>query len=294
VNGNQPLIVGEILFDEFPDGNSVLGGAPFNVAWNLQGLGLKPLLVTAVGEDAQGKQAVQTMKSWEMDTRCVQTASDVPTGKVHVSVSNGEPTFNILDETAYDRISYPKELPSFDHFSLLYLGSLAYRHDYTRSTVNRLIAESGLPRFVDINLRKPWYERSSLLNLLQNATWTKLNLDELSMLSGNPCRDALQIEQAVEKMRELVGGGVYFVTCGSAGAYAYPPQGESIFASAPQPAPMVDAVGAGDAFSSAAIYGIIHKQPLEALMQNAVQFACKACTIQGATSTDKSRYTIAQ
>ncbi|MCG2635366.1 MAG: carbohydrate kinase, partial [Gammaproteobacteria bacterium] len=26
-------IYGEVLFDHFPDGSRVLGGAPFNVAW---------------------------------------------------------------------------------------------------------------------------------------------------------------------------------------------------------------------------------------------------------------------
>jgi len=35
---NNPLlhIFGEVLFDHFPDGSRVLGGAPFNVAWHLQ------------------------------------------------------------------------------------------------------------------------------------------------------------------------------------------------------------------------------------------------------------------
>ncbi len=37
-----PVIFGEVLFDCFSDGNSVLGGAPFNVAWHLQAFGLSP------------------------------------------------------------------------------------------------------------------------------------------------------------------------------------------------------------------------------------------------------------
>jgi len=35
----RPVLFGEVLFDHFPDGSEVLGGAPFNVAWHLQGLG---------------------------------------------------------------------------------------------------------------------------------------------------------------------------------------------------------------------------------------------------------------
>jgi fructokinase len=51
-----PLVFGEVLFDCFPDGTEVLGGAPFNVAWHLQGFGLSPLLVSRVGNDARGQQ----------------------------------------------------------------------------------------------------------------------------------------------------------------------------------------------------------------------------------------------
>ncbi|MEM7234470.1 MAG: hypothetical protein AAF517_19985, partial [Planctomycetota bacterium] len=42
----RPVVFGEVLFDRFPDGRSILGGACFNVAWNLRGLGLDPLFVS--------------------------------------------------------------------------------------------------------------------------------------------------------------------------------------------------------------------------------------------------------
>ena len=50
----KPLIYGEILFDIFPGDKKVLGGAPFNVAWHLQGFGLAPLFMSRIGEDAEG------------------------------------------------------------------------------------------------------------------------------------------------------------------------------------------------------------------------------------------------
>ena len=43
-SNRRPLVVGEVLFDEFEDGAQVLGGAPFNVAWHLQGFGISPPL----------------------------------------------------------------------------------------------------------------------------------------------------------------------------------------------------------------------------------------------------------
>ena len=76
-----PVVFGEVLFDCFPDGKTVLGGAPFNVAWHLQGLGLQPLFVSAVGNDAQGEEVRRTMQSWGMATTGLQTRAAFPTGR---------------------------------------------------------------------------------------------------------------------------------------------------------------------------------------------------------------------
>ena len=32
-------VFGEVLYDQFPDGRRILGGAPFNVAWHLAAFG---------------------------------------------------------------------------------------------------------------------------------------------------------------------------------------------------------------------------------------------------------------
>jgi fructokinase len=66
----RPLVVGEVLFDVMPDGNRILGGAPFNVAWHLQAFGLKPLLITRVGAgDAfSAVYLLGLMKGWSTST----------------------------------------------------------------------------------------------------------------------------------------------------------------------------------------------------------------------------------
>lgn len=47
-------IFDEVLFDCFPTGEEVLGGAPFNVAWHLQALGDQPSFISRVGRDDYG------------------------------------------------------------------------------------------------------------------------------------------------------------------------------------------------------------------------------------------------
>ena len=60
----RPVIFGEVLFDHFPDGARVLGGAPFNVAWHLQAFGLAPLFISRVGDDPAGREVRQAMADW--------------------------------------------------------------------------------------------------------------------------------------------------------------------------------------------------------------------------------------
>lgn len=57
MNKNQEknlYIFGEVLWDKFPDEQKNLGGAPFNVAWNLKGFRAQPLFISAVGNDSLG------------------------------------------------------------------------------------------------------------------------------------------------------------------------------------------------------------------------------------------------
>ena len=60
----RPLVFGEVLYDRFPDGSTVLGGAPFNVAWHLQGFGLAPTFISRVGDDELGERIIATMTAW--------------------------------------------------------------------------------------------------------------------------------------------------------------------------------------------------------------------------------------
>ncbi len=286
-----PLIIGEVLFDHFPAGKRVLGGAPFNVAWNLQGFGLSPLFLSAVGEDDEGREIRDRMRAWGLDDRGLQVA-DKPTGKVHIDVEDGRPSFEILDDQAYDAIRPPQFEISEQQFSLLYLGSLAFRHEPSRSTIKQLITDSGLQRFVDINVRQPWFDRDWLPDLLDGARFVKLNNDELAQLAEMQCDSADAILEASERLRLRFGGVAqsHYITCGGSGAHVVDDQGRMYAAAAPEPDPLVDTVGAGDAFAAATIVGIVKNRGVEETLKSAVSFASRTCQLRGATTEDRNHY----
>ncbi len=102
---NKVIIFGEILFDIF-DNTEILGGAPFNVAKHLNGFGLKPIIISRIGNDKRGKIILSKMKLWNMETSGIQIDDEHQTGIVNVKIINEEPQFKTLVNLAYDYIEF--------------------------------------------------------------------------------------------------------------------------------------------------------------------------------------------
>lgn len=286
--GLRPLVFGEVLYDSFPDGSMVLGGAPFNVAWHLQGFGLEPLFVSRVGDDALGERILAAMTDWGMDIRGVQRDADHPTGRVVVSIHNNEPSFEIVPEQAYDFIDGKplQALLDRERYSLAYHGSLIARHPSASATLDKL-RQTDLPLFVDVNLRDPWWRREWLDDALRRACWVKLNEHELRMLS--PGEANADVNTQAESMLRDYGLEWLVVTRGGKGALVLA-DGEMVETSPGRVDGLVDTVGAGDAFSAVTILGLLRGWPPPALAQRAVDFAAAVCRMRGAIGRDRALY----
>ena len=349
---HPPCFFGEILFDVFPDGREVLGGAPFNVAWHLQGFGLNPILISRVGADVAGERIRAAMAAWGMRLDGLQTDPVHPTGRVTVSLRDGEPSFDIVADSAWDFIA-ADELPELTP-AIVYHGSLALRNPVSAAALDVLLSRCGagptpprpgptapLPgaaanpppadrragtrvrplRFVDVNLRPPWWHAEEVRRLLDGADWAKLNQDELAWLtpaSGmDPAFSAGQgetasareadppsaaqrpaplraaeratIARAAGALRARHGLTGLVLTRGAAGALGLMASGETAQVS-PKPAPLVDAVGAGDAFTAVILLGLLRDWPLSLTLDRAQTFASRIVQLRGATAPDRALY----
>ena len=283
----RPLIFGEVVFDIYPDGRKVLGGAPFNVAWHLRGFGLDPLMLSCVGRDENGQRVIDRMKAWGMDLSGIERSADYPTGTVRVTYENGEPDFNILPDQAYDFIKLENGLPEItknQSADILYHGSLALREQISRDTFLRIADATGVPIFLDVNLRDPWWRAKNIEQMIKNARWLKLNDDELCTLcGGDGPKEAGELQRAYD-LDALI------VTKGGQGAFVLTKAGELYAVKASEDVEIVDTVGAGDAFSSVCLLSLIHKWPWPRALEKAADFAARLCRIKGATTEDKSLY----
>ncbi len=295
---NSVAIIGEVLFDHFPDGGKVLGGAPFNVAWNLAALGVDVTLVSAVGDDVEGTEVIEALQQWGLSTQQVKVRRGAATGSVNVSFEDNEPSFHIADNQAYDHLCVDPFETVPEHplhtAGVIYHGSLALRHANNRAVLKRIDDTVKGLRFVDLNIRKPWWDLGLWEQTIGGVHWLKLSGDELQQISGKTFQtDSIEAIQAAiasfESQSDFETPVHYLVTCGSGGAYWVGPR-ERHFQPVEPIKNFVDAVGAGDAFAAAAIAGIIKRLPPKKILAHAVRYASKACTIRGATTFDRQHY----
>jgi len=285
------LVFGEVLFDIFPDQSRVIGGAPFNVARHLQGLGLDPFFVSRVGRDDPGEEVAEQMKRWGMNQHGLQVDQDRPTGMVLVRFQGDEPYYEIKEEVAFDYI----ELEDFQKSpcegrTLFYHGTLAARSEISARTLYALAQKKDQEVFCDINLRDPWWSRGLVRDILSWCTYLKVNLEELEEVASilEIREDSLQ--SRARMVQKVCGLKCLVLTMGGEGAMLFPGNREHFFAAAPVVSSFQDAVGAGDSFSAVFLLGLCRGWSWNRILQKALRVASEVCSIKGAVPEEKDFY----
>jgi len=225
------------------------------------------------------------MAAWDMSREAVQTDSEHSTGSVRVLIRDGEPHYEIVADCAYDFID-SKLLEEKQTQGILYHGSLAIRNLVSRTALQAAKARHQGKVFVDVNLRPPWWNRETLLPLLHDADWVKLNEAELIAL----CPDEHGLEAAMQAFCAQFDLEILVVTRGEQGAVAYDRQQHFVTVKPPASTAVVDTVGAGDAFAALLLLGLSKQWPLTVALERAQAFACALVGRRGATVADRAFY----
>lgn len=261
---NEVLCIGEILWDALPEG-LFLGGAPFNVARHLHALGETVAFASRVGDDVLGQEALRRLRVHGLDPALVQLDDTLPTGFVRVALDHhtGEPDYEIVEPAAWDAIACTDALRQrAASAAALVFGSLAQRAAPTRPTIQCLCDTDAL-RVFDINLRPPYIDRAVIERSLHVADVVKLNADELQRLR-NWFGLAAAPDMALEALATTFDCRVVCVTRGRAGARLWQ---DGTYAAHPgHDVAVEDTVGAGDAFLSALLAGLLDERSGTALL----------------------------
>ncbi|MDN3549178.1 carbohydrate kinase family protein [Mucilaginibacter aquaedulcis] len=275
----QALCYGEILWDVLPCGAQP-GGAPLNVAYHLNKLGLPTGLISKVGDDEAGRKLCGLLDEWGIGSNLVQTDQRYNTSEVLVTLnSEKEATYDILYPVAWDFIAGNDHIyAQIKTTGYLVYGSLSSRNKTSRETLATLL-DHQITKVLDINLREPYVNKHDLEGLLSKADIVKFNEEELkrisSMFGG---RYHIEMDM-VDFIRDTFQISELLVTKGSAGATAYSEGGT--FNARGSKITVADTVGSGDAFLAAFILGKHNKYDEQTAINNAVAMGAFTATLKG-------------
>ena len=266
---------GEVLWDIYPD-RIEIGGAPFNVYYRLHSLGNNVKIISSIGDDDLGLKARNFFKKNNLNSEFISIDKEHKTGQVKIQLESGEPSYNIVDNVAWDFIPIKKEYTS-EKLDYLIFGSLAVRKDKSFETLKEIIRKSKF-NILDLNIRQEYYKKEKLYYLLNSSDFLKINMDELFVL-----RDLFNIkyhetEDIAQKIFSKFNLKYICLTNGSVNSSVF--DGNKFIYVESLKVESIDNVGAGDNFLASFIDEyFIKKKPLKSSL--------KIASIYGAITTTK-------
>lgn len=253
-------VVGEILVDRFIDGNkesAFPGGAPFNVAYNVNFWKHDVSFTGAIGKDEFGKMLASFVRKQHFKINNLSKLSSRYTTEAIVTLVDGERSFKFKrDEGADYAISFNKiaKLP-LSSGDIFHIGSLMLSFSRGRKLFYKAInyaKSKGCLISFDINYRDDIFESSSTAKrifkkAIKEADIIKVSSEEIAVLTNKKTLNS-QLKSLFNENQKV------FLSLGKEGSIAYI-NGEIIRAKTNEVRP-VDTTGAGDAFYSYVLYSL--------------------------------------
>ena len=265
------LGIGELLWDMpalAPDGaagaaapGGMLGGAPANFSVMAGRLGNHAAILSRIGRDALGREAIERLNPLPVDVSALQVDAAQATGSVTVDLSHGDPHYTIHGPVAWDAMELSDEWVRLaERADAICFGTLAQRSEQSRQTIQALAAQtrSACIRVFDVNLRPPFYSEEIVEESLELATVAKMNEAEVPLIldllgldadahtpEGKPA-----LRPAAEKLlEEFPGLDLVAISRGGRGSLLV--THDEWHEHPGFPVNVVDTIGAGDAFTAA-------------------------------------------
>lgn len=272
---------GDLAFQGYP------GGSPLNVAVACARQGVPTGFLAQISRDAFGKRLVAHMAASGVD-RSLLLRSDAPTTLAFVQESGGEVEFDFMANGAADVLFDPRPrpvLPAGVRWALF--GSISLLQEPAASAIVETVAGFRHGRVLfDPNVRPALIpDRDAYLRQLERwvglADVVKVSAQDLRWLAPHgeaPLREAWLTSRPSHVV----------ITRGADGAEVWD-QGGLVAQVAARPVPVVDTVGAGDAFSGSLLASLsaIDGVPVDAdgwrpILARAARTAALTCGREGA------------
>lgn len=279
---SKPIVigVGEYLWDILPTSKKA-GGAPINFAYHASQNGAEGWGISAIGDDELGKELLEAAKANGINLS-VSTVN-YPTGTVQVTLVDGQPSYEICENVAWDHLVLSEEAISLaKRASAISFGTLAQRSEDSRDAIAELISYTPKDALIiyDINLRRHYYDKSIIEHSLLMANVLKINDEEIEIIKPIFSLEGKDYDEVCYFLMKKYDLSIVVLTGGDKFSSVYSPEGISTIKT--PKVEVVDAVGAGDSFSGAFIGSILNGKTIREAHEIAVDTAAYVCTQAGA------------
>ena len=261
--------LGEVLWDVLPTGKQ-LGGAPANFAYISNQLGNHGIIASRVGNDSDGKEILHSLEKVGVDVSHIQTDAEHQTGTVKVSLENGQPSYEITENVAWDFLELTADWRELAKTSdAVCFGTLARRNSVSRQTIQAFVklVNPNCLRIFDVNLRQKYYSSEILRESFELANVVKLNHEELPNICEMAEIEGANEQEKAEKLREKFDLRMVCLTRGANGSLLITEN--ELSENGGIKVEIADTIGAGDAFTAALTHGFLRGWSLDEINEKA-------------------------
>ena len=224
------------------------GGCAGNIAYNLNLLGEKPLIMAAVGHDFEPYS--QWLSQNGLSSQYIHALDNHYTGQAYITTDEDDNQITAFHPGAMS-FSHVNFVPSDnDEISI---GIVSPDGKDGMMLHAQQFVEAGIPFIFDPGQGMPMFNGAELLKIIDQATWMTLNDYESELMQE---RTGLSLEQMAERVQALV------VTLGSKGSKIYT-EGKVLEIPVAQPNGINDPTGCGDAYRAGLLYGLMNEMDWE-------------------------------
>jgi len=247
--------------------DAYIGGCPLNVSVGTRRLGLRSLLLTAVGDDQVGDFIVTSLNREDVETRFIPRKRGRRTSAVVLTIQPPDrfPLTFYRDNCADRALTVDDvERAPIAASRVVFVTGTGLSHQPGREATRAAAAAAraaGVPVVVDVDYRPDqWQDASAFARevdgLLRSATLAIGTEEEIAA--------AADTSEICEGAQALIERGIraLVVKRGARGATIFRPGAPPVNV-APFPVRVLNVLGAGDAFASGFLYGYLQDWPLE-------------------------------
>jgi len=276
---------GEVVWDILPEGK-ILGGTPLNMVFRCNSFLEKGYLLSRLGYDNSGDQALDRLEELGISHKNVQIDDEFPTGTVNVSFNNkDEAKYEVALDVAFDHIEFSAEaLKLARNADCLFYGLLPLRFGISRNTIRELLKESpDSLHFFDLKLFEHFFDNKVVENLLFSSNIVRIKEKEISLLIKKLGMQEGDLENFSSQLASKYKIDLILVTRGSKGVFAYHNLQGSFF-DAGYKVEVEDNIGSGVAFCAAFLNYYLNNKTIQQALEFGNAAGALNTTKRGATS----------